>query len=172
MNKALRTLCRYILLLAVVLLAYTNTFYKVFFSITAYPIKFLLLLFYDAELSYSTLYIGDTVIDLIPACIAVSAYVLLIILNLTTEIKPRIRVYSLLFSLLSLLILNILRVFVLTILLVNDFVYFEAVHKFFWYGLSTVFVVAIWFLTAYLFKIKNIPAYGDFLNIKKEIKRK
>ena len=172
MNKALSTLCRYILLLAIVLLAYTNAFYRVLFSITAYPIKLLLSLFYPAALYSNILFAGNISIELIPACIAVSAYVLLLILNISTEMKPRQRLYSLLFSFLILLLFNILRVFVLTILLINDFVYFEALHKAFWYSLSTLFVVAIWFLTVHILKIKNIPVYTDFKKLRGGIKKK
>jgi len=55
----------------------------------------------------------------------------------------------------SLLILNILRIFFLSLMVINDSVWFGITHMFFWYVLSTVFVLGIWFLEVKLFKIKQ-----------------
>ncbi len=61
----------------------------------------------------------------------------------------------------SLLILNILRIFFLSLMVINDSVWFWITHMFFWYVLSTVFVLGIWFLEVKLFKIKQTPFYSD-----------
>ncbi len=136
-------------------------FYKVFLPLTIWPVYLLLKIFYDVSVSGNILSIAGARIELINACIAGSAYFLLLILNLTTNMKARQRFYSIIFSFLSLLVLNILRIFFLSVLYTENFVFFDVTHKLFWYALSILFVVGIWFLTAKLFKIKNIPVYSD-----------
>jgi exosortase/archaeosortase family protein len=116
-------------------------------------------------LSGNILIIADVGIELVNACVAGSAYYLLLILNLATPMKLKKRAYSIMFSFLCLLVLNILRIFVFSVLFLNDFSFFDTAHKLFWYGLSTVFVVAIWFLTVKLFRIKEIPVYSDVRKI-------
>lgn len=136
-------------------------FYKIFLPLTIWPVYLLLKIFYDVSISGNTLYVAGIGIELINACIAGSAYYLLLILNLTTNIKAKQRAYSIIFSFLFLLVLNILRIFILSILYVEDFAFFDITHKLFWYALSVLFVVGVWFLTVKLFKIKNIPVYSD-----------
>lgn len=137
--------------------------YKIFTPLTIYPVVWLLKLFYETSLSGNFIIINlKTVIEIIPACIAGSAYLLLLILNLTVSMKFLKRIYSILLSFLLLLILNILRIFLLSILYHNNFTYFDITHKFFWYFLSTVFVIGIWFFIVKIFSIKEIPVYTDF----------
>ena len=50
--------------------------------------------------------------------------------------------------------------------------YFDFTHLLFWYLLSTIFVVAIWFLIVKIYKIKEIPIYSDVMLIYSEIKNK
>lgn len=147
-----------------------SLFYKTLFPLTIWPSFLLLNLFYKAAVMGNSIIVNGFTIEIINACIAGSAYYLLLILNLTTKMKTRQRVYSLLFSFLSLLVLNILRIFFLSILFVEKFAFFDITHKLFWYLLSVVFVVGIWFLTCWLFKIKNIPVYSDIKELYKTIK--
>ncbi|MEK6880877.1 MAG: pacearchaeosortase, partial [Nanoarchaeota archaeon] len=113
------------------------------------------------------LIVNSLAIEIIPACVAISAYFLLLVLNLTIAMDLKKRVYSILLSFLALLILNILRIVILSSMYVEKFAYFEQVHLFFWYFLSTIFVVCIWFGTAYVFRIKNIPIYSDIKGLLK-----
>lgn len=165
---------RYIIL---VLLAFKSLylFYFIFFYLTAYPLLLLLSPFYSVSIYGNILVVESVGIELVNACIAGSAYYLLLILNLTTPMKTKKRVNAIVFSFLSLLIINIIRIFVFTILFLNNFSLFDVAHKIFWNALSTVFVVGIWFLTAKLFKIHEIPVYSDFKNLlgaaKKQIKK-
>ena len=145
-------------------------FYKVLFPLTIYPSYFLLKIFYNVYLNQNTLVIGDYNIEIISACIAGAAYYLLIILNLTTPMKIKKRVYSLIYSLFALLLLNIIRIFTLSVLFVNNFAYFNITHKIFWNLLSTIFVVLIWFSAVKIFSIKSIPVYSDIKFLKKQIK--
>src|SRR3989344_6427380 len=99
---------------------------------------------------------------MIPACIAGAAYFLLLILNLSTPVKSAFkRATMVLFSFASFLIMNILRIVFLSIIFVEGYLWFDIIHKFFWYFLSTLFIVAIWFAEVKLFKIKEIPVYSD-----------
>tara|TARA_Y100000034_G_C6714689_1_gene315863 strand:- start:303 stop:536 length:234 start_codon:yes stop_codon:yes gene_type:complete len=67
-------------------------------------------------------------------------------------------------------ILNTLRIFLLGVLFVSGSVFFDATHKLFWYIISTIFVVGIWFAEVKIFRIKEIPFYSDLNWIYKKIK--
>jgi len=151
-------------------------FYAIFTPLTLYPVYYILKLFFTVGINGTSIYIGSSgffnsshVIELIPACIAGSAYYLLFILNMATYINFKKRLYSLIYSFILLLILNILRIIIISILFISNSLYFELTHKIFWYSLSIFFVVLIWFSEVIFFKIKNIPIYSDFLEIKKAI---
>ncbi len=150
-------------------------FYFIFTPLTIYPVYFLLGLFFDVIiLSKINILVNNIPIELISACIAGAAYYLLLVLNLSTpKIKLKKRVYAILFSFAAFLILNILRIFILSFLAVTGFSYFNATHTISWYGLSTIIVVGIWFAEVKIYKIKKIPFYSDikFLYKKSLIKR-
>lgn len=150
---------RYIILLLLGL--FLPVFYKIFLPLTLWPVYFMLRAVYSASVVGNVISIAGNDIAIIDACVAGSAYYLLLILNLTTRIKAKQRFNSLLFSFSSLLILNILRIFFLSILLVENFAFFDITHKLFWYAISIIFVVGIWFMAVWLFKIKNVPVYDD-----------
>ena len=157
--------------LAVLCLGLNSLFiiYYLFTPITFYPVYFILNLFYNASLSGTAILIGSTKIEIIKACVAGSAIYLLIILNLTTKMNCAKRLASLAYSIACLLILNIARIVILSVMLINNFALFDITHKIFWYVLSTIFVVVIWFSEVKLFKIKNIPVYSDIKSIMKII---
>jgi hypothetical protein len=159
---------RYIILILVALPS-LYLFYLIFTPLTLYPSYWILSIFHDVALWDSSFIIGNSLIQIIPACIAGSAYYLLLILNLTTPMKPSLRVKSLAFLLLSLLFFNILRLVVFTSLFVAGFSYFDLAHKAVWYFGSTLFVVILWFLNVYLFKLREIPAYSDMKRLYGEI---
>jgi len=158
---------RYIILLLIGLLFYFTPFiYSILFKLTIVPSFLLINLFSEASLSGSIITLNGLNIEIIPACVALSAYFLLLILNLTTKMSIKKRVISLIFTYLSLLIFNVLRISLMTFLFLKGFAYFSFIHLLFWYVLSTVFVVGIWFLSVKLFKIKSIPVYTDIKLIK------
>lgn len=139
-------------------------FYFIFTPLTVYPVYFLLGLFFDAVLlsKISILLNNSVPIELISACIAGAAYYLLLVLNLSTpKIKIKTRISAIIFSLLAFLVLNILRIFVLSVLAATGSAYFNVTHTVFWYGFSTIIVVAIWFAEVKIYKIKEIPFYSD-----------
>jgi len=153
---------RYAALLIVALLN-LGIFYLVLTPLTIYPVYLLLNIFFDLYLAGNLIVvIGHFPIEIVNSCIAGSAYSLLLILNLATlniKFKDRIKIF--ITSFLALLIINILRIFFLSILFVNDSVWFDFLHKLFWGLLSTLFVTGIWFIELKKFKIKNIPFFSD-----------
>lgn len=178
MNKigkaALDILARYFILI-VVAISNLWIFYIIFTPLTTYPVFALLNVFYDTLLvSGRIIFINRTIpIELIEACIAGAAYYLLLILNLSTrEIKLHKRLKMIAFSFLAFLIINVLRIFTLSIIAVSGSSFFDITHLFFWYALSTIFVVAIWFAEVRIFKIKAIPFYSDFKFLLKQKGRK
>lgn len=164
---------RYII---IVLVALPNLwlFYFIFTPLTLYPVYFLLNLFFDVFLTGSIINLQNHVIEIIGACVAGSAYYFLLALNLSIpKIKLQKRLKMIVFSFAFLLIMNILRIFLLSLFFISDSYLFDITHKLFWYFLSTIFVVGIWFIEVKLFKIKEIPFYSDakFLYKKSSLKR-
>ena len=170
-NKVYFIFLRYLVLLGLVFSL--GLIYKIFTPLTIYPVAGLLKLFYKQVLINKTIIsiAGRGIIELIPACIAGSAYLLLLILNLSVSMKLKQRIYSILISFALLLALNIFRIFFLSIMYINGNLFFNITHKLFWYGLSTLFVVGIWFLIVKIFSIKEIPVYSDLKYFIKRIRK-
>jgi len=147
-------------------------FYFIFSSLTIYPVYFLLNLFFEASLSNNLIFIGNHIpIGIISACVAGSAYYLLLILNLSIpNIKIGKRIKMICFAFLSFLIANIIRIFLLSLIYVLKPNLFDISHKLSWYIGSIVLVVAIWFIEVKKFNIKGIPFYSDIKSISKNIK--
>lgn len=147
--------------------------YKIFEPLTVYPTLFILKLLYSGTtlIDNVLVYEGFSII-IVPACIAGAAYYLLFALNLITPMKPKQRVYSLIFLPLAFLVLNIIRMVVFSSLFIEGYAYFDIAHQFFWYFVSIAMVAALWFVNVRLFKIKAIPFYTDFRSIAKLAKRK
>ena len=172
MNRSNLSLILRYLLLILISLPNLFLFYFIFSPLTIYPVYFLLSLFNEVYLSSNTLLIGEFAIHIIGACIAGSAYYLLLILNLSIpkiNLKKRLKMIAFSFSLL--LALNILRIFILVSFVLISSSLFEMTHQIFWYLLSTFFVIGIWFLEVKMFNIKQIPVYSDIKFLIKKIKK-
>ena len=157
-------LARYLILL---LIGVPNLwlFYLIFTPLTIYPVFSLLSLFFNATLISNVIIIENLFpIEIIGACVAGSAYYLLLILNLAIPMEISKRIKMLLFSFASLLVINILRIFLLSILFVSGTSFFNITHELFWYFGSIAFVIGIWFIGVKIFKIKEIPFYSDLKN--------
>ncbi|MDE1848582.1 MAG: pacearchaeosortase [Nanoarchaeota archaeon] len=164
---------RYLLL---ILIAVPNLwlFYFVFTPLTVYPVYLVLRLFFDVTLLGNNVLLLNNIIpiELIRACIAGSAYYLLLILNLSiSDIKIKKRTEMILLSFLALLVLNIIRIIVLTLIFMAGYSFFNLAHEIFWYVLSTIFVVGIWFAEIKIYKIKEIPLYSDIKYLIRIIKK-
>lgn len=165
-------LIRYLILIIV---AVPNLwlFYMIFTPLTVFPVYWILSLFFDVyALSSNVLVINNLIpIELINACIAGSAYYLLLILNLSTpKIKIKTRVKAILFSFMVFWLINILRIVILSAMAVSSSPLFDVTHIFLWYGISIILVVGIWFTEVKMFKIKQIPFYSDLKHLFKKIK--
>ena len=146
--------------------------YLIFTPMTIYPSAKLLSLFYKIAIYENIIVINSTTfIQIIPACVAGSAYLLLLILNLSIPMKLKKRVQSILFSFILLLTINILRISVLSGWYHKNMLFFDFTHAFFWYVLSTIFVIFIWLLIIKIFSIKEIPFYTDFKYLINDIKK-
>ena len=154
-------------------------FYFVFTPLTVYPVFFLINLFFNSSLTGSTISIADcSLIEIIKACVAGSAYYLLLILNLSTpKIKLQKRINMILLAFASFLIINILRIFLLSMIFLSGSFLFDIIHELFWYLGGVIFVAGIWFIEVKSFKIKKIPFYSDIKllykisNLKKKINK-
>jgi exosortase/archaeosortase family protein len=177
MDRVIDIIVRYTILIIIGIIG-IKIFYTFFSALTLYPVYALLKLFFtNISMLSNVIMINNLPIEIIGPCVAGSAYYLLLILNLSIpkiEFKKRIELLFFTFS--SLLIINILRIFLLSVLFVSGTSFFDITHKLFWYAGSTIFVVGIWFLGVKIFKVKEIPFYSDikFLlsNYKKKGKKK
>jgi len=175
-RKILGITLRYVILLLIVLPGFI-LFYFVFSPLTIYSVYGLLELIYHVNIYQNMLSVGNHTIEIINACIAGAAYYFLLVLNMSIpNVKAKKRIYMILVSFGIFLIINILRIFILSIMYISDSTFFDVTHKIFWYLGSTVLVVLIWILVVRWFKIKEIPIYSDFRFLYKKsllkIKRK
>lgn len=172
MKKYLDIFLRYFILIAVSF----GGFYllsAIITPLTIYPLFFLISLFYESSVFENIINFNSQCLEIIPSCISISAYYLLLILNLSTaNIKIKKRLLVILTSFLFLLVLNILRIFFLGIISSYDMQTFEILHKFTWYFLSTIFIILIWFFHVKYFEIKSIPFYSDVRFILEKISPK
>jgi len=160
--------------LFLVLIAINNLwlFYAIFTPLTVYPVFSILSLFFSASLSGTVISFSNFSINLVEACIAGSAYYLLLVLNLSTPMPMKKRFFSFIFSFISLLVVNIIRILFFSFLFVSAFSLFNLTHLIFWYFLSAIIVFLIWFVTIKLFEIKEIPVYSDVKFLLKDIKKR
>jgi len=171
MNKIKDLIFRY-LLIFLIALPNLYVFYLIFTPLTLYSIYFLLSIFYNVTLIQDTLILNGFSIALIKACIAGSAYYLLFILSFSIpNIKLKKRIKILFFGYFLFFIANCFRIFLLILVLFYRPFLFDFTHKFFWYFISTLLVVFIWFIEIKLFKIKQIPIYSDIKHLIKIIKK-
>ena len=175
-RRYLEIFSRYLILILIALPG-LKIFYDIFLPLTIYPSVWLFSLKYSPIVVGSTIFIGIKKLEIIGACVAGSAYYFLLILNLTTgKIKVGKRIGLLLSTFAAFLIINILRIYILGVMYVDNSPYFNLAHKLFWYLGSTIFVVLIWFLGTYVFKVDGIPIYSDlkfmYSKTKKKHKRK
>lgn len=161
---------RYILLVLIAL-GNLKLFYFIFKPLTVYPVYFTLKILYGGVLiGADTIFFKGYYAQIIPACVAGAAYYFLLMLNLTTPMHLKKRIYSLLFILGGFLILNIVRILIFSKLMFVGYQYFDITHKLSWYFGSTIVVVVLWFISVHLFKIKDIPVITDVKTIAKDLK--
>jgi len=172
-KRILNLFLRYFILILIVIPGF-EIFYFIFLPLTKYPVFYFLQMFFNPSLVGNTIQIGAKVIEISGACVAGSAYYLLLILNLATpKIKNLLRVKIILLSFVGFLIINLIRIILLSFMFLENSPIFDITHKILWYLGGTVVVIGIWFLGVWVFKINEIPFYSDLKNLyKKSILKK
>jgi exosortase/archaeosortase family protein len=176
MKKRLKDILLRYLIMIVVAIPELWIFYAIFTPLTVYPTYLFLSLFFDVSISGNIIGITNLApIEIVDACVAGSAYYLLFILNMATpKISRKNRLKIIGVSFLALLILNLLRLFILSFLHASGSGLFYVTHQIFWYSANLVFVAGIWFFMVRKYKLKEIPFYSDvkyILNLKKKAKK-
>ena len=167
-RKILEIFTRYVIVL-IAGLKNLFIFYKLLTPITIGTLALILGIFTDVLVIENIIILNWSIIEIVPACIAGSAFYLLFILVFSTGgIKPKERLKMLIISFVALFVLNILRIILL--ILITDKAYFLVFHWIFWHLVSTVLVIGIWIGMIKFYKIKGIPIYSDFLNIRRLVK--
>lgn len=170
-KKHLDIILRYALILIVLFMG-VNFSYFIFSEPTVNLSYYLIKSVHNsAVLLGADIFIEGKIISIVGACIAGSAYLLLFVLNLSIpNITIEKRIYMVLGSFLIFFLLNILRIFYLAVLYINESAHFDFSHKVLWYFGSTIMIVLLWFLEVWIFRIKEIPIYSDVKEIFKIIK--
>lgn len=171
-NHLLDMSARYLILLIFGLLGF-YMIYLILTPLTVYFSFFFLKILFNANLvNYQTFWNPGNVIffkgfyaNIISACVAGSAYYLLLILNLTTPMGLNKRFKSIIFLISVFFGVNVFRIVAFGVLLFKGYQYFDLTHQLTWYFGSTLLVVLIWFTNTKLFKIETIPVYTDIKNI-------
>ena len=159
MNKLSNLILRYLL---IVLFGLGNLyiFYLIFTPLTTNIVYLILNVFSNPTINGTVITLGDSIIKIIPACVAGSAYYLLLVLALSTpnlSIKDYFKLVAISFGLF--LSINVLRIIFL--ILIRNSSQFELIHNIFWYVISTIIVVLIWFYLVKRYKIKDYPIVSD-----------
>ena len=173
-KKFFNIVIRYFIL-ALIAIPGFDLFYMIFLPLTKYPVFYLLSIFNNPVILGNTIFILDKSIEIVGACVAGSAYYFLLILNLSTaNIIYLKRIRMIFFAFIIFLGINIARIFLLSIMYLNDSQFFDFTHKLFWFLGSTLFIVVIWFVQIKNNKIKSIPFYSDlkFIYGKSSFKKK
>jgi exosortase/archaeosortase family protein len=167
-NKNLLDISLRYLILVLVAIPNLYIFYKIFTPLTIYPIYFFFKIFFETTLSGTTIFVKHFSIQIISSCVAGSAYYLLFVLNLSVpNIKFSKRIKMISFAFATFLIVNLIRIIILSFLSFSNMELFDITHNITWYMLSVLLVVGIWFVEVKTFKIKEIPFYTDIKNVLK-----
>lgn len=152
---------RYLILILIAIPG-LDLFYYLFLPLTKFPVFWGLQAFYSPVLLGNVIFIGLKSIEIVGACVAGSAYYFLLILNLVTPgIRIKKRLGLLFYSFGTFFLINVIRIYVLSIMYIEGSTLFDVTHKLFWYLGSTIFVVLIWFFGVFLFKVNSVPFYTD-----------
>jgi hypothetical protein len=146
--------------------------YLVLSPLTIASSSFLLSLAFKVLVLGEYIIVEGVIIQIVPACVAGSAYLLLLILNLTVPMDCKKRFFTILISFAVLFGLNVARIIIFSVLLVLDFMFFDISHALSWYFLSILFIVGIWLFLVQVFKIWDIPIFSDIKFLVKNIKKK
>ena len=158
--------------LALLILFSYKLFYSILIPITLYTSFYLLkMLNYGVNLQETAIVTDSHILTFIPACTALSAYILLgLLILLTKGIKLKTGFKMLLLGSLMIFTANIIRIDSLIIVLINGGKnYFETLHLFIWKILSSIFVAFVWIFLIKRYKIKSVPIISDIKYLRKTV---
>jgi hypothetical protein len=148
--------------LALIILGLGNLYiiYKILTPLTILVTNGILSIFTKTSLIDNMIRMADMSIEIVPACVAGSAFYLLLLLIVSmADVKPVVRTKMIITALITLFLLNITRILILVPFARTT--YFDTIHWIFWHIISTVFVVGIWVMIVRIYKTKSIPIYSD-----------
>lgn len=166
-REAVSLALRYGILLIIgltnLIFVYNGLFYQLFTPLTVYPVYGIFGMLYDEVLFLGpdTIFLKGYYATIAPACVAGSAYYLLLILNMTTPMQLKRRLWCIAYIFGTFLLLNIARIVIFGILWTRGYEYFDFTHLATWYLGSTILVAVIWFSAILFFKIKEAPVLTD-----------
>ncbi|MDO8556833.1 MAG: pacearchaeosortase [Nanoarchaeota archaeon] len=171
MQKVTNLVVRLIVLLGV--LFAMPVWYAIVMPITLVASFFMVKMIMPVVLLDNSLQLGNLTLHFIPACAAVPAYILLVLLiGLTSDISWKRRLQMGGLGFLLIFIANLLRIGILIgILVLFGKNLFSAVHLVFWHGVASVYVAVVWMLLVKWFKVKSIPIISDFQMLRRWLKR-
>ena len=147
------------LLFSLIFILFYGFYYKILFPLTVYPAYFIINLFYSVSFVGNSFVISNSIVNFIPACIAVAAYALLFLLIIFTKgigLKKSVKIFLIGSGLI--LVMNVLRIDLLLIILVElGNGYFDKVHLLFWHFVSGVYVAFVWIYLVKKFRVSGVP---------------
>lgn len=149
-------------------------FYQVFTPLTVYPAYGVFSLLYDDALLFGaeTIFMKGYYATIAPACVAGSAYYLLLILNMTTPMSLKKRLGCVIYIFGAFLLLNLARIIIFGMLWTHGYKYFDFTHIATWYLGSTILVAVIWFSAILFFRIQEAPVITDIQTLFRDIRGK
>ncbi|HLD12966.1 MAG TPA: pacearchaeosortase [Candidatus Nanoarchaeia archaeon] len=161
MHKGLDIIIRYIF--AVMLAASASWLLIVISPLTWWFSASITKVMYAVTLVGDGLLVKDVVLQFIPACAAIPAYVLLGLLVLTTRgLSWGNRWLLFLLGSFWVFVINIVRIVVLIIVRIElGKNFFNVVHLFFWHIAASIIVVGIWWWLVKRFHIQSTPVIDD-----------
>ncbi len=149
--------------LAFFIVLFSSLFLTILTPLTIYSSYFLLKIFYNPIIQNQTLIIQSYSFNIITACTALIAFILLSeLILLTRNINFKIRIKLFFIGFLLIFLMNILRIIILILVYINfgqdDF---NTIHLIYWHIISTVFVAVVWIFLVEYYKIKSIPLWDD-----------
>ncbi len=159
-NHEIKSVFSRYLFLVILSIGNLAIFYKILTPLTVHTLNFFLTLTQKTQVIGNRILMEGLAIDIIPACVAGSAFYLLTILVMSIpriKVTKRIKIISIAFLLLF--AANIARL----VFLVNitDLASFDFIHWLFYNFISVLFVVGIWVLLVKIYRIKETPFYSD-----------
>jgi len=116
---------------------------------------------------------GEATINIVKYCVTASAYYLLALFAIITMgIALWKRIIMFLLGTILIFAMNLARIVMLIVVLLNNSEGFKGTHAALGLFLSIIYVIFIWVLLSILFKVKTVPFYSDIKFLSQEVCKK